>query len=102
MIPRPPRSTLCPYTTLFRSQKLGHIDEGLEPFRHKLVNAEPAVNLEGHLDTDRKRTRLDSSHSQISYPVLCLKQRELERRDLLRRDLLRARIRLPRRDPPRP
>src|SRR2546430_13415827 len=68
MIRRPPRSTLFPYTTLFRSSfeppnfLIGHIPE-LEAL------------LRGG-DEDRKSTRLNSSHSQISYAVFCLKKKK--------------------------
>src|SRR2546430_11867910 len=67
MIRRPPRSTLFPYTTLFRS----HTD--LLIYRAGARNAEPqAVGR----DADRKSTRLNSSHSQISYAVFCLKKKK--------------------------
>src|SRR2546430_13539065 len=71
MIRRPPRSTLFPYTTLFRSlvdAALGDHDS------HRLVaqikDAAPGVRI-----IDRKSTRLNSSHSQISYAVFCLKKK---------------------------
>src|SRR5689334_23572815 len=94
MIPRPPRSTLFPYTTLFRSKNSGKLvfgpysadaffarrsytqfdavlamyhDQGLVPF--KTLAAGEGVNL------DRKSTRLNSSHSSISYAVFCLKKK---------------------------
>src|SRR2546430_10056748 len=69
MIRRPPRSTLFPYTTLFRSPdslrgRQGHENHGgtalLQPGQH----------------SDRKSTRLNSSHSQISYAVFCLKKKK--------------------------
>src|SRR2546427_3330651 len=82
MIRRPPRSTLFPYTTLFRSRDL----EGwsFRPSRpcdalsghpvlerpHRLVEGVPLHRL------DRKSTRLNSSHSQISYAVFCLKKKK--------------------------
>src|SRR2546430_8161851 len=73
MIRRPPRSTLFPYTTLFRSQvdRAGHAVHvaGLE-----------VVRLREHFDErDRKSTRLNSSHSQISYAVFCLKKKKKQR-----------------------
>src|SRR2546430_11798975 len=75
MIRRPPRSTLFPYTTLFRSRLLlflGH--EGpLEP-RRKAGTAPSAQPR--FLHEDRKSTRLNSSHSQISYAVFCLKKKK--------------------------
>src|SRR2546430_13216193 len=67
MIRRPPRSTLFPYTTLFRSQLSGR--SGLWLSRKlKRLHRPPAV--------DRKSTRLNSSHTQISYAVFCLKKKK--------------------------
>src|SRR2546427_8594055 len=79
MIRRPPRSTLFPYTTLFRSVVLG----GIRPF--VLDDARVAVthHAQGrrvHLRVDRKSTRLNSSHSQISYAVFCLKKKKKKER----------------------
>src|SRR2546427_6840003 len=91
MIRRPPRSTLFPYTTLFRSRGLG-------PLRVRLPR-DPRAVVRGHLlrellserararaplapggararARDRKSTRLNSSHSQISYAVFCLKKKK--------------------------
>src|SRR2546427_3130303 len=72
MIRRPPRSTLFPYTTLFRSVAAIH-----PAVVHPTVIAdEIAVHLEvGARAPDRKSTRLNSSHSQISYAVFCLKKK---------------------------
>src|SRR6202049_5297783 len=64
MIRRPPRSTLFPYTTLFRS---GARNSGLPLFQNPL-------RLQG-FDRDRKSTRLNSSHTDISYAVFCLKKK---------------------------
>src|SRR2546430_5637572 len=71
MIRRPPRSTLFPYTTLFRSQGGGGRTRALG------IAAELAVR-ETDVDrkADRKSTRLNSSHSQISYAVFCLKKKK--------------------------
>src|SRR3712207_8444873 len=67
MIRRPPRSTLFPYTTLFRS---GHADAG----EHEPVGRRrPAPVARG--EGDRKSTRLNSSHANISYAVFCLKKK---------------------------
>src|SRR3712207_7372438 len=66
MIRRPPRSTLFPYTTLFRSLAEGLLD-ALAHGPHQLVGAELDV-------LDRKSTRLNSSHANISYAVFCLKK----------------------------
>src|SRR4051812_49991615 len=68
MIRRPPRSTLFPYTTLFRSES-------------ELAAPEPDTDLLAldealtHLAADRKSTRLNSSHMSISYAVFCLKKK---------------------------
>src|SRR2546427_9184381 len=68
MIRRPPRSTLFPYTTLFRSLQNVLRTSGVLP---------PACNLvKRNRPTDRKSTRLNSSHSQISYAVFCLKKKK--------------------------
>src|SRR2546430_10922536 len=76
MIRRPPRSTLFPYTTLFRSHT--RLDEyasrAAEDFEVLVTSASPRqlVQLK---ERDRKSTRLNSSHSQISYAVFCLKKK---------------------------
>src|SRR6202035_5436142 len=77
MIRRPPRSTLFPYTTLFRSE-LNHLPDRL--------GAAPWVNLrsDGRWGRDRKSTRLNSSHSQISYAVFCLKKKIKDERRMRR------------------
>src|SRR2546430_8401652 len=75
MIRRPPRSTLFPYTTLFRSQradgKVGGFDLAEAVQRAERRNDQFARGERG----DRKSTRLNSSHSQISYAVFCLKKK---------------------------
>src|SRR2546430_13400533 len=76
MIRRPPRSTLFPYTTLFRSLR-GRRDRlhvG-DDARRGLRLHEPDGDLDGR--RDRKSTRLNSSHSQISYAVFCLKKKKV-------------------------
>src|SRR5256886_7739701 len=75
MIRRPPRSTLFPYTTLFRSVQLdGARRRPLADHDVDLVVLQRRV--EDFLDHgDRKSTRLNSSHSQISYAVFCLKKK---------------------------
>src|SRR2546430_6074784 len=65
MIRRPPRSTLFPYTTLFRSVKFEEYDGDVH------IDLRPDQPYE-----DRKSTRLNSSHSQISYAVFCLKKKK--------------------------
>src|SRR2546422_7197575 len=94
MIRRPPRSTLFPYTTLFRSQRLElgrrrvrpappareqHVHE-VEPGCHvagRALHDAPEVGLFGRRIEleDRKSTRLNSSHGYISYAVFCLKKK---------------------------
>src|SRR2546427_8809113 len=76
MIRRPPRSTLFPYTTLFRSLSLidrdGHVVEIKVP-----AGDGRTTTRTGREWSDRKSTRLNSSHSQISYAVFCLKKKNL-------------------------
>src|SRR2546430_7669616 len=74
MIRRPPRSTLFPYTTLFRSPLVGRPVPGGRLGDRVLPGVEP--EHQGVLDQDRKSTRLNSSHSQISYAVFCLKKKK--------------------------
>src|SRR5947209_10562248 len=74
MIPRPPRSTLFPYTTLFRSIfppncKLISRSEGLKHLK-------PGQVVFSVISEDRKSTRLNSSHANISYAVFCLKKKK--------------------------
>src|SRR5207248_7044882 len=72
MIRRPPRSTLFPYTTLFRSaaderpESIGRAERQIEPPPHRLE--------------DRKSTRLNSSHRTISYAVFCLKKKKKKKK----------------------
>src|SRR3712207_7583275 len=101
MIRRPPRSTLFPYTTLFRSglraegaqpQEVAGLDldpVAVEPvdrlaLQHeqavlhhvRLLERDRAAGLEGDDVEDRKSTRLNSSHANISYAVFCLKKKK--------------------------
>src|SRR2546430_5677042 len=77
MIRRPPRSTLFPYTTLFRSLAL--VDRGERRGQERLRHAAPDEQRPQHPAIgDRKSTRLNSSHSQISYAVFCLKKKNKE------------------------
>src|SRR3712207_7328064 len=96
MIRRPPRSTLFPYTTLFRSRQTGHLvlggvprgeeedrgvravlpqpadhAEAVEPGHHHVQHQQVGAEL-----LDRKSTRLNSSHANISYAVFCLKKKK--------------------------
>src|SRR2546430_13265037 len=88
MIRRPPRSTLFPYTTLFRSNNecaqgatatgvTGCPDlDRLIGSKIALANVEQRFPLTRNVMLDRKSTRLNSSHSQISYAVFCLKKKK--------------------------
>src|SRR2546429_4598761 len=87
MIRRPPRSTLFPYTTLFRSRLTGvarHIEHfQVAPPRAGVLRQLAAVHPGHHhigdheMDLDRKSTRLNSSHGYISYAVFCLKKKKM-------------------------
>src|SRR4051812_49892814 len=88
MIRRPPRSTLFPYTTLFRSWVWKDADCAWPEERRCVVNlsdgGEDAVTIreldvEEHGVLDRKSTRLNSSHMSISYAVFCLKKKKKEK-----------------------
>src|SRR2546422_5640609 len=72
MIRRPPRSTLFPYTTLFRSASFIRKPDSGER------RARPGVGAQGAdvFEADRKSTRLNSSHGYISYAVFCLKKKK--------------------------
>src|SRR2546430_8600116 len=81
MIRRPPRSTLFPYTTLFRSVRRREPQAVvLLPALPRVLHGRRLVALEHHFPAlegeDRKSTRLNSSHSQISYAVFCLKKKK--------------------------
>src|SRR5438034_3509822 len=75
MIRRPPRSTLFPYTTLFRSVIRSTVEQGIGVvyISHRL---EELPQIADRI-TDRKSTRLNSSHTVISYAVFCLKKKKL-------------------------
>src|SRR2546430_13744216 len=79
MIRRPPRSTLFPYTTLFRSRTgAGAVEPGARAVQLLgVARSAGAAPCHQRLRTgDRKSTRLNSSHSQISYAVFCLKKKK--------------------------
>src|SRR2546430_7575144 len=85
MIRRPPRSTLFPYTTLFRSLLLGYPYSFAELVSHclrcrrglpRLLLPRRKAGPPATECRDRKSTRLNSSHSQISYAVFCLKKKK--------------------------
>src|SRR3712207_8775926 len=90
MIRRPPRSTLFPYTTLFRSEDLGPggapcLDDRQDRAGNAGRGARGAGRRQAHLlrgadgVQDRKSTRLNSSHANISYAVFCLKKKKNKR-----------------------
>src|SRR2546427_5867133 len=92
MIRRPPRSTLFPYTTLFRSYKATFGDAPYTTVGAWITNNATSGAITGNpggtpnlllfKSSDRKSTRLNSSHSQISYAVFCLKKKK-KKRDLV-------------------
>src|SRR5437870_10466250 len=78
MIRRPPRSTLFPYTTLFRSSP----PESKRTFCRRLPGGEATISMPAspELSGDRKSTRLNSSHVAISYAVFCLKKKKKKKK----------------------
>src|SRR5260221_4381731 len=97
MIRRPPRSTLFPYTTLFRSPRRNEEDDGRGaqgPRREADRQARPGAGV--HPETregasgvrrgDRKSTRLNSSHTVISYAVFCLKKKKKRNKTILEKN----------------
>src|SRR5438132_7237608 len=72
MIRRPPRSTLFPYTTLFRSRPRRMSGASVRPLNFTVEDASRFV----YGEVDRKSTRLNSSHTVISYAVFCLKKKK--------------------------
>src|SRR2546422_1280128 len=100
MIRRPPRSTLFPYTTLFRSStplplvrlRQSPDETPLPPRRGPRSRAPPVpsqTTLEDQAALDRKSTRLNSSHGYISYAVFCLKKKILKKLSAGARESLR-------------
>src|SRR2546427_4467657 len=96
MIRRPPRSTLFPYTTLFRSKPYVADEENIAEFSFRAVflgslfgiifgastvylALRAGLTVSASIPIDRKSTRLNSSHSQISYAVFCLKKKKQSR-----------------------
>src|SRR5256885_10173659 len=75
MIRRPPRSTLFPYTTLFRSDEGAQLGRGDLQLGHRVHVHASGRSLVQHAE-DRKSTRLNSSHLVISYAVFCLKKKK--------------------------
>src|SRR3712207_7843579 len=100
MIRRPPRSTLFPYTTLFRSggnifrgvsESAGNMDRAAADYIGMLATVMNAVVLQDalektgvHTRVDRKSTRLNSSHANISYAVFCLKKKKTSKPKTIR------------------
>src|SRR5438132_6294687 len=76
MIRRPPRSTLFPYTTLFRSRRRAALARGGRVDRR----GQPGAGIRPHR-ADRKSTRLNSSHTVISYAVFCLKKKKKKKKN---------------------
>src|SRR3712207_8238403 len=76
MIRRPPRSTLFPYTTLFRSPAAARDGDDDRVARPDLLLRHVGVDDLGVRAKDRKSTRLNSSHANISYAVFCLKKKK--------------------------
>src|SRR2546430_12070969 len=92
MIRRPPRSTLFPYTTLFRSglrAPVLAIGDGALGFWAAVREVWPETTEQRCWVQDRKSTRLNSSHSQISYAVFCLKKKKTARRKMFSKDACR-------------
>src|SRR3712207_7250290 len=96
MIRRPPRSTLFPYTTLFRSISVCDSGSGVDPeIMPRLFTKFSSKSFSGtglglyicknivEAHGDRKSTRLNSSHANISYAVFCLKKKKIPRADVL-------------------
>src|SRR5437899_9244802 len=94
MIRRPPRSTLFPYTTLFRSGRIWNRSQPSHSFNRN-VRKDPLVRRHetnhrqhcrsrGSFRTDRKSTRLNSSHLGISYAVFCLKKKKKTKKSTTR------------------
>src|SRR4051794_41707063 len=79
MIRRPPRSTLFPYTTLFRSRPHEHLRRGVLRGDRALEVAHSQFECAVTAKEDRKSTRLNSSHPSISYAVFCLKKKKKSR-----------------------
>src|SRR3712207_8673669 len=82
MIRRPPRSTLFPYTTLFRSDQLGRRQpDDRQADHHCLAHGQAQAGVADRIEEeavarDRKSTRLNSSHANTSYAVFCLKKKQ--------------------------
>src|SRR2546429_3691244 len=99
MIRRPPRSTLFPYTTLFRSRALAPMRRWQRAKGKSEGNSAPrnvscetvSVSERNRMSPDRKSTRLNSSHGYISYAVFCLKKKKTKQKRTLKKQLKRNR-----------
>src|SRR5256885_12948762 len=80
MIRRPPRSTLFPYTTLFRSDTVREVSSCKPPPEEARYLKPAGMTSCSATSSDRKSTRLNSSHLVISYAVFCLKKKKAEHR----------------------
>src|SRR2546422_1249829 len=93
MIRRPPRSTLFPYTTLFRSVERSYAI-GAQRVRFEVAPGRTIRRVEalrsGRVLPDRKSTRLNSSHGYISYAVFCLKKKKKTQNDVARAQKARS------------
>src|SRR2546421_8131031 len=87
MIRRPPRSTLFPYTTLFRSPAARRHRQRQD---RDLFEGHRALSATGQRRQDRKSTRLNSSHDQISYAVFCLKKKKKKNSEYNKKSLLQT------------
>src|SRR5690349_23277063 len=86
MIRRPPRSTLFPYTTLFRSTRWPRTEPGRATRARCVRNSTPRASIPRRTRRgDRKSTRLNSSHVEISYAVFCLKKKKKKKNKKNRR-----------------
>src|SRR5689334_24104878 len=101
MIRRPPRSTLFPYTTLFRSSATTEEGFGTNSAGYPYLRAGPYTTRDtapwevrvalSDLAGDRKSTRLNSSHSSISYAVFCLKKKKNKYKHTIQRHITKSR-----------
>src|SRR5438874_9942956 len=85
MFPRPPRSTLFPYTTLFRSPRPGRRAVLYDNHTHCMTGGSLILTSSRRCG-DRKSTRLNSSHVEISYAVFCLKKKNIISNEISRLD----------------
>src|SRR3989442_4522244 len=88
MIRRPPRSTLFPYTTLFRSRNRRRSERTMD-------SISAVVRGRNGIHGDRKSTRLNSSHVRISYAVFCLKKKKKDNESWGQREAVRVPFQLP-------